>query len=292
VIAAARQAASGLKPDESGRLDVGRRPGVMYMHVSRDQLRRALLIGQSVVAEAERRGFEIGPIEKSYSHRAGVAISVRGHPYAVEIHEMTDPVPLNEQELERWRRDNRYRLSYSPGLKPSRKHVPNGRLRLSLPHYSVKRANWTEGPRGLLEAKLQSVFAELERRAAGDDRLDEERRRDAAERQRLARIRREQDRRKALEEARLSRLRTELDSWRVACDARAYAAALREALAAGGEEHERLLAWCDWIEAYAMRTDPTLNLAALPGLEDDPVACDPAHIDDRAQRAGWPRFSD
>ena len=39
-VAATRDAAKGMKPDESGRLDVGRQPGVVYLHVSREQLRR------------------------------------------------------------------------------------------------------------------------------------------------------------------------------------------------------------------------------------------------------------
>ena len=102
-----------------------------YLHVSREQLRRALLIGQALVAEAERRGYEIQPIEKSYNHRAGIALVVRGHAYAFEIVEMTDRLSMTEAELERWRRDNRYRLSYRPKLEPPLKQVPNARLKLS-----------------------------------------------------------------------------------------------------------------------------------------------------------------
>lgn len=84
-VAATRQAANGLKPDETGRLDVGRRPGVVYLHASREQLRRSLLIAQAVVAEAGRRGWESRSVEKSYNHRAACAIVVRGHSYPFEI---------------------------------------------------------------------------------------------------------------------------------------------------------------------------------------------------------------
>jgi hypothetical protein len=93
-IVATRDAASGLRPDESGRLDIGRRPGVMYLHVSREQLRRALLVAQAVVAESERRGWLIAPIDKSYNHRAGIAINIRGHLYAFEVTELTNRVPM------------------------------------------------------------------------------------------------------------------------------------------------------------------------------------------------------
>jgi hypothetical protein len=88
------------------------------------------LIGQTLVAEAERRGYEIHPIEKSYNHRAGIALVVRGHACAFEIVEMTDRLSMTEAELKRWRRDNRYRLSYRPELEPSQKQVPNARLKL------------------------------------------------------------------------------------------------------------------------------------------------------------------
>jgi hypothetical protein len=90
-----------------------------------------LLIGQALVAEAERRGYEIHPIEKSYNHRAGIALVVRGHAYAFEIVEMTDRLSMTEAELRRWRRDNRYRLSYRPELEPPLKQMPNARLKLS-----------------------------------------------------------------------------------------------------------------------------------------------------------------
>lgn len=88
-----------------------------------------------------RRGYSISPIDKSYNHRTGIAISVRGHSYPIEIHEMTDTSPLDENEAAHWRRANDYRLRWNPTLKPPPKHLPNGRLRLSLPDMGVKRAN-------------------------------------------------------------------------------------------------------------------------------------------------------
>ena len=256
VIAATRDAAHLLKPDESGRLDVGRRSGVLYLHVSRGQLRRALLIGNAVLTEAERRGYRVEGVNKAHDHRAGVAINVRGHAYALEIHEMTDREPLDAKAVERWRRDNRYRLSYQPNLEPPLKHIPNGRLRLSLPDYGVKRANWTEGPRGPLEAKLASVFNELERRADADDLRDEERDRWLAERERQVEIAREQARLAALEQARVERLKSEVDRWRLAKDAREYAAALREQTTRFPGTAPDVQEWCDWIDTWTRNANP------------------------------------
>lgn len=268
-VSATREAAKGRKPDESGRLDVGRRAGVVYLHVSRDQLRRALLIAQAVVAEAERRGWDVKPIEKSYNHRAGCAIVNRDHSYAFEIVEMTDRRPLDERELERWRRENRYRLSYRPDLEPPQAHVPNGRLRLSLPDYHVKRANWTEGPRGPLEGKLASVFVELERRAEEDDRRDADRRVQEEERRRAAEERAERERLAKIEQARVDRLREEVSAWRLARDTRVYIEELRERLPElDDEERERVAGWCDWAERWAERSDPTANVAKIVGLDE------------------------
>ena len=84
--------------------------------------------------------------------------------------------------------------------------MPNGRLRLSLPDYHVKRANWTEGPRGRLEAKLGWIFTELERRADEDDRREAERRAREEERQREAAARAERERLARIEQARADRL--------------------------------------------------------------------------------------
>ena len=70
--------------------------------------------------------------------------------------EMTDRRPLDGRKLARWRRENRYRLSYRPDLEPPQAHVPNGRLRLSLPDYHVKRATAVDRPgRGLERARVR-----------------------------------------------------------------------------------------------------------------------------------------
>lgn len=106
-----RDGFSGVKPDETGRLQLRARAGVAYPHVSRDQLRRALLILQAIFAEAERRGWEIKPDDGGYGEKAGIGIRLRGHTYTVSITEMTDRIPLTGAELERWSRENKWRLS-------------------------------------------------------------------------------------------------------------------------------------------------------------------------------------
>jgi hypothetical protein len=271
IVTLTREAFRGIKPDETGRLPIPARAGVAYLHVSRDQLRRALLILHAIFAEAERRGWEIKPDEGGYGDKAGVGIRLRGHTYTVSITEMTDRIPLTEVELERWNRENKWRLSWTTA--PTHRHVANGRLKLSLPsRYDGARCNWTEGPRGNLDTKLSSFFAELERRAQGDVRRDEERARAAEERRRAEEERRERERLARIEQARVERLRDEVGAWRLAEDVREYVEVLRDRLSDLSEEDaRRVAAWCDWAEAWAERADPTANVATIVGL-DEPAA--------------------
>ena len=134
----------------------------------------------------------------------------------------------------------------------------------------MKRANWSEGPRGPLERKLASVFAELERRADEDDRRDAERRQREEEWRRQQELRRERERLQRVEERRLERLRQETADRRLAAAAREYVVALRATLASLAEDDERRISgWCEWIEAWAERSDPTVNARRIVGLDDD-----------------------
>lgn len=65
--------------------------------------------------------------------------------------------------VEGWCKADAWELRWYPDKKvPTLKSVPNGQLRLSLPqHWEGSRTNWTEGPRGGLETKFESISAEL-----------------------------------------------------------------------------------------------------------------------------------
>lgn len=272
-VTATERAATGVKPEADGRLHIARE-GVVTLTVSRTQLRRALLHLQGLFFAAEARGFEIRAVDKLYDTKAGVAIVVRTHNYPIQLVELTDRVALTDEELARWRRDNERRFAWEKSEPPTHKAVANGKLRLSLPsHGDGARCNWTEGPRGTLAEKLTTFFPELERRADEDDRRDEERRRWQEERQRQEQERAERELRARIEQARVGRLEEELSLHRLAAEAREYVAALRARLERDREvehdERERVGAWCDWVEAWCKRADPTLNLKRIRGLDDE-----------------------
>jgi hypothetical protein len=122
-------------------------------------MRRLVILLQALYAEAERRGYQVESSRGSYSLPAGVAIVVEGQSYPVQIVEMTDRVALTEKEVEKWRRENTWRLRFEPEKQPPT-HRPfvNGRLKMMLPqHWDGTRHTWTEGPRGRLEGKLGAV---------------------------------------------------------------------------------------------------------------------------------------
>jgi hypothetical protein len=267
---------------EDGRLDVGRREGIVHIVVSREQVRSALLLLHAVFGEAERRGYSVVPTKhESYGPPAGVAIEVRGHRYAVEVTELTDQAALTAEDVEEWQRQEakRFRFSFDPEPQPPKwKHVPNGYLRLSLPQRGDGgRSNWSAGPRGGLESKLPSFFVELERRAGEDDRRDEERQRREAEWRRQELDRQERQRQSQIEDARAKRLLEEIAPWRRAKDVDEYVAALRSRLPdLEPADRERIASWCDWAEDWARRRDPLQRLQQVRGLlENEPPAWAP-----------------
>lgn len=230
-----------------------------------------MLILQGTFDEAERRGYEICSTEKRYGTSAGAGIAIRGHAYPIEMSEMTDRVPLTEVERERWRRENRWRLRMNDGRgEPEYKHLANGRLKLTAPHWGGGRSNWTEGPRGALETKLASLLEELERRADEDDERARERERQAEAHRLAAEERRERERLEQIHEARVTRLTAEISDWRRAHDIREYVAALRKRLPElEPDDRERVAQWCTWAEQLSQRSDPTLDPSRIVGFDDE-----------------------
>ena len=105
LVAATRDAATGIRPWDDGRLRIGPKPGVFHVVASRPLLRRALRIIQAICAESERRGWEMQKLQDArYGQRPGAAVVIRRQAYPVEVHEQTDSLPFSEGEIEKWRK--------------------------------------------------------------------------------------------------------------------------------------------------------------------------------------------
>lgn len=247
---------------------------MIYTRVSRPLLGRALRIAQGLISEANRRGWDVAPVEKSaYGYRAGAAIVIGGHSYRIEIHEQTQTLPFTAEDIAQWRSEYSWRDRSADTPPPQRKRKrATGRLRLELPNgYGGGRANWTEGPRGPLEHTLGSVFDALEERAAEDHHRDIEREKAVAIRKREAHERELRAAAEQIDQSRGQRLAGEAASWHAAEQIRRYVAALRARLSSlEPEERQRLQAWCDWAEQQAQRSDPVVTTNLIVGLNDQP----------------------
>jgi hypothetical protein len=257
-----------------GRLAVRPRAGVARLLVSKSQLRRALLVLQGLLVDAERRGYQVRSVEEDrYRDKPGVAVVAAGHDYLISIMELTKPVPLAEDDIANWRKENRYRLTYEPTLQPpATKPVPSGTLRLMLlDRWDGGRKNWTEGPRGDLGTKFDSFFAEIDRRAIEDTERSERREREEAERERRQAERLERVRLEKIEQARAEKLLEQVTAWRRARDVRDYSTELRKLVEqVSPDARERIIEWLDWANAWADRIDPLLRPEITPSLDGNP----------------------
>jgi hypothetical protein len=269
-VVATRDAILLQRVEDDGRLRLRPRPGLVHMAVSRPQLRRALLYVQALIAAAGAQGLEVRPTpHERYGDRRGVSFGRGAHFYPIQLVELTTRVPYTDAELARWIRDNDWRLKWRRDPTPPTHHpVANGYLRISLPDYrSNARSNWAEGPRGPLERKFESFFAEITRRLEEDMKLDAERDRRAALRQEHELRMREAAAQEAAEKAKVDEFAEQVAAWRLAQDAREYAAALRaRAAELDPENRGRLVEWCDWAVGWADASDPVLNAETHPAL--------------------------
>lgn len=275
LVRATREAAVGKRPGSDGRITIGPRTGVAHLALSRPLLSRALRILQAITSEAKRRGWTVEPYDGArYGARPGIAIIANGHRYPIEIHETTETLDFTPEEIHAWRNEwswNREERAHQMPPAQRKRTQATGKLRLSLPNgYGGGRANWTEGPRGPLEVKLASAFRTLEERIEHDDRAAEEAARRAAERQREEQEYRARQERQRIAQARAQRAVQEHDAWQRAQNLSAYATALRAGLdRLDPEERERVGVWCDWIDAYVRRSDPTVTTTLIVGLDDE-----------------------
>lgn len=128
IIAATRDQA---KPSSDGWVDTMRAPGVLHLRVARSSLRRVLLVAQSLVAEAQRRGHRVERGTGDRRCEGGLCIAVDGYPFEVTFVEETNRQPhvATKRELDRAARWSWERV-------PEWDRVPSGRLQLRCGHDS------------------------------------------------------------------------------------------------------------------------------------------------------------
>jgi hypothetical protein len=275
LVIATREAASGLRAEPDGRLQIGAEEGVAHLVLSRPLLRRALLLLHGLTRESIKRGWSVVSCSGARRDtRPGIAIEIRGHSYPVEVHELTETLPFTEAEIEAWRTEWKWDLERRAGQMPPPQHKRKqgtGRLRLQSPNgYGGGRASWAEGPRSSFEDRLQEVFETLEERADADDQEAIERARIREERRVEQEAQEVRARRIRIENARVERLVAETKAWRRSEDIRSYVAELEQKLGdLDGDEHTRIAEWCKWAADWADRSDPTRYTSLITGFDDE-----------------------
>jgi hypothetical protein len=245
------------------------------MVLSRQLLRRALLVVQGLLGEALKRGWQVVThVRPGYESHPGVAIEIRGHRYPIEVHELTETIPFTDAEIAVWRSEWSFaterRANQMPPPQRKRKRA-TGNLRLLLPNgYGGGRASWAEGPRGPLESKLASAFRTLEERAAADDLAAIEYAQRAAEQRLQQEAREAQARRVRIDKARVERLLEEVAAWRRSADIRRYVQVVEQKLPLlDSDEADRVAEWCRWAKDWADRSDPSVHTSLIAGVRND-----------------------
>jgi hypothetical protein len=233
---------------------------------------RALRLIQALLAEAERRGYQIrfsqsGPQyrrSRGYSADEGhFIVAVQGHEFGVRLSQEIDRTPHTPTAAEERRaaRETWFRI-------PAYDEQPSRRLVISLTNgRQYRQTTWTDSNQHELEVWLPQILQEIELRAgfAEQQRLEQERK--AAERERLWKEAMSKAQHSHAEGYRAEVLKGQLKQWRLAQELDTYLTELRSAASALSDEDGRdAAAWIAWAEQYRMKIDPTATRIAMPKI--------------------------
>ena len=234
-----------------------------HHEVSRVVLPRCTRIIHAIAVESERRGMKIenvtatkeyGDAKWSGGNDGHLAITVRGHRYALRVAE--DKVPARG----RWEREATWTEWSATGVPRTRRKPgrydenATGRITISLLGRARegRPVSWADRQAWTLEDKLPELLRELEVRAAEDDHAQAEAERAAQERQRLWEIEIERAKERFAEAHREKVLRAQVAARQQADEARTFLVALEGAHGDAPEATE----WIEWIREHIDRLDP------------------------------------
>ncbi|EKX63724.1 hypothetical protein STRIP9103_07745 [Streptomyces ipomoeae 91-03] len=243
-------------------VDTRETPEVISLHVSREQLDRALRIMHALLTEAESRGYQVETRTDLDRGQAvhQMVIVIRGHALPLAITEQTTKVPHEPtaQEIRQQQRNPWTRI-------PKYDHEFNGRLELGAPARSWYQHSYTyrDSARWTLESRLGRLLHDLEQRAAAAERQQREEELRKAEQRRRWYATVAQARERQVDRHRANILVEQVKALHQANEIRAFCRAARardDDASAAAEELE----WLQWAEAYADRIDPLSAPLATP----------------------------
>jgi len=218
------------------------------LRVSLETYQRALAIFNSILVEAEKRGFK-------------ASIRERWEGITLDGHDASFTIRISERMFEQMKSvPNRY----GSGERQERVRAPSGILRIYIEGWGTGNPEIRDETGRPLETRINEVFVRIYRAVVGcrkraRERAEEERVREAARIQREAdeKRRREEERRLAEENLLRLNLAYESSAWQLASQVRSYVAAVMSST--GDSVSDELLSWRDWALQTAEEIDPVLR---------------------------------
>lgn len=226
------------------------RDGCLSVNVSRAQVPRALRLMDALVRAFEKRGYSPSIPSKD----AGLVVKVLGETFCVSLDEKTQQVKRESSadlKLSSWQRGKPFDL------------IPSGVLRLRIRDEHYVRGELADTNTHVLEDRLNQFMVKLLENAFQDKRHRDEREKRERAQAEADRLRREDQARAAEEQKKIDQWDQWMTAWKRTQDVRAFAAAIREALAPI-DEGSKPAEWLTWAEAYAARIDPLRRDSTTP----------------------------
>ena len=231
---------------------------VLHLRVAPKSVRRVLLIAQSLILEAERRGYsaEVGTGDRRCD--GGLCIAIDGYRFELTFVEETDRHPhiATKTELDRAERHSWEKV-------PEWDYVPSGRLQLRSGHdgyrpLAADRVRWR------LDDRLGHVLADLEARADEFKQRAMEEQRRLEQRQLAWEQAMDRARSRLVESHRADHLGKQVHNWRHASEIRALVAAARDAAGAAWAVDPKTEEWLTWASDHADAIDPLRGPMHMP----------------------------
>lgn len=227
---------------------------------------------QALVAEAGLRGHEArfikpppkdrwGYVHKHHRNQGHVMLVLGPDEYrlsVLQIEERKEHIP-SKSELARSGR------CYAV---PQWDYIPTDRLIIRIETHGVSfwGSEWKDTADRALEGSLAQILQELELRHEAENRKRKAAERDRIERKRRWEIAREKAVQDLIDSRRGEELAGQANNWRKAADMREYADAIEHRALAEPDDEARLgaLEWAQWARDYAGRIDPLRQSLRLP----------------------------
>ncbi|MFT7840698.1 hypothetical protein Q5530_31535 [Saccharothrix sp. BKS2] len=228
---------------------------------------RALRLLHALAATAQERGHKVKAVtDDGYRRRDDVhqlVFHIHGHQVRLRITQLNDRadhVPTAKELADKRRWPN---TSYIPKYD----YTPSHRLRIEIPgRHEYYRSAWSDGTGIHLDDHLPEILRELEHRADGAHRAEQE----EQERRHLQEIQRQQRLARAkvmlVESHRADTLHKQLDAWTRARQLDVYLDAMQARIDTLDDLDQATAAreWLNWARDYAHRTNPLNHPIAMP----------------------------